>query len=378
MKNKIIIGLVVILAIFAVFYYLNNKKSVDNKTEKGDVIKIGGAFGLSSYCADFGEGEKMAVELAIDEVNSKGGVNGKKIELFIEDTQCDNKGTVNAISKLVNIDKIDAIIGPTWGDSYQSGFPLLRKEKIVAISPSAAMESLEFTKSPIDYVYSTWFPQRIEINLLQETAKKRSLNKFIIINDNDPFAEMMVDLFKKQSVLNGIEVLYSEKVNAGTDDFKTIITKVKSYPDVAIFASFFSPDSKARFLKQMRDLGLKNQVFSSSDIENPDVLNAFRGSLDGVIFASPVISQKADFINKFKNKYGVEPRGPSVGQAYDAINILLEALRKNGVNNLEETLLEVSVPGVTVDTVNFNEKHQVSGGKYIMKTVKNNQFVELE
>lgn len=346
---------------------------------EGGIIKIGAAMGLSGYCADFGEGELKAIELAIDEANKNGGVNGKTIQLTTEDTLCDGKGTASAVQKLISVNKVDAILGPTWGDSFQSGFPISQKAGVVAISPSTAMESLEFTGASNDHVYSTWFPQRSEIEFLQQYAVKNGIKEFVVLYENDPFAEMMAKLFESEAAKVGIKISHSEETTIGASDYRTVITKMKPYPNAAVFISFIAPDVKAKFLKQFKDLGMKNVVFSSADIENQTLLDSFPKVLEGVVFGSAKITgNTVDFVNKHKAKFGIEPQGAASGQAYDAANILIAALKKGPISELNTNITKVSVPGTTVKEVKFNDKHQVIGGGYTLKTVRDGKFVDMK
>lgn len=374
--KKTIIWAVVVVVVFVLVLAGMRKNNNQNNI---DVIKIGGAFGLTGYCADFGEGELKAVRLAIDEANKDGGINGKNIELVTEDTQCDGKGTANAIQKLISVNKVNAIIGPTWGDSFQSGFPISQKAGIVTVSPSTAMESLEFTKASNKLVYSTWFPQRTEIEFIQNYALQKGIKEFVVLYENDPFAEMMAKLFESEATKIGIKINYLEETTIGASDYRTVITKMKSYPNSALFISFIGPEIKAKFLTQFKNLGMKNTVFSSADIENQSLLNSFPQALEGVIFGSAKITGNSiDFVNKHKAMFGTEPQGSASGQAYDATNILIKALREGQLSELNSNIQKVSVPGVTVKEVKFNNKHQVVGGGYILKTVKNGQFVEVK
>src|SRR3989344_3269492 len=105
MNKKYIIAICIIAILFLAGWYF---KAWNNGG--GDEIQIGGAFGLSGICAEWGEGELKAAQMAADEAH---------IKLIVEDTQCENKTTVNAINKLIYADGVQAIVGPTWGDSYQ-------------------------------------------------------------------------------------------------------------------------------------------------------------------------------------------------------------------------------------------------------------------
>lgn len=350
------------------------------KTE-GETIKLGAALGLSGICAEFGEGELKAVTLAVEEANKAGGVNGKQIELVSEDTLCENKGTVNATQKLLNVDKAVAIVGPTWGDSFQGGYPLAREAKIVSVSPSTAIEALEISGQPVNFAFSTWFPARRETDVLQKHILSKGLKKVMLVHDQDPFGIMSARVFEERAKQNGIEIIAEHEVAVETSDFRTIIAKVKEKKSDAVFASFITPESKAIFIQQARQLGIKTPVLSTAEIQNPSLLASFSNVLEGVIYTYPKGAEGFDtFASKYKGRFGVEPEGPSASNAYDAMNILVAAMRNAGTDGvaLERELLSIELPGVTYDTLKFSEKHQIAGGEFEIKTVRNGQFVTVE
>src|SRR3989338_5570175 len=224
MQTKTIWAVIVIVLVVLGGWWLAQKPN----TASGETIKIGGALGLTGICAEFGEGELKATTLAVEEINAAGGINGKQLELISEDTQCDNKTTVSAFQKLINVDKVAAIIGPTWGDSFQAGYPLLREKQVISVSPSAAIEALEFNRQPLNFIFSTWFPQRKEVTALQEYARSRRLTKFVIVHDTDPFGAMMASLFKEEAEKQKISIVEEHEVAVDTQDFKTIIARIKA------------------------------------------------------------------------------------------------------------------------------------------------------
>ena len=372
--KKIIIGIIVLAVVV-----WGGVKLFGTKEEKTkETIKIGGAFGQTGTCAEWGEGELKAAQLAIDETNSNGGINGKLIQLISEDTLCDNKTTVSAISKLINVDKVTAIIGPTWGDSFQAGYPLIRKHKVVSINPSTALEALEFQNQPLDYIFSTWFPQRAEIDALQKYAFSTGIKKITIVHDQDPFGAMMAGLFKDEAIKNNIVILEEHSLITGNSDFRTIIAKIKSNMPDGIFVSFLGPEEKVKFLKQIRELGINTTVFSSADFQNEGLLSSLGSFMEGVIYSYPKISGNyQNFIDKYTAKYGVKPQGPSVPNAYDAARALIEAL-KYGVSagdEIQNQLSKIKIPGTVVSELSFSEiTHQINGGDFEIKTVRNNKF----
>ncbi len=349
------------------------------KGVSGETIRIGGAFGLSGVCAEWGEGDLKAVQLAVEELNTAGEI-GKPIELIVEDTQCDGKATVSAVQKLIFVDKIEALIGPTWGDSFQGAFPLIRENKIVAMLPSASIEAIEFNKQPLNFLFSTWFPQRAEVETLQKYAVAHGFKTFVVTNDADPFDAMMAALFRAEAKDNGITILDEHQVVIGTQDFRTILARIKAKSPDAFFVAVQDTSSKATFLKQAREIGITSQLFSSADIQNPSLLQGFSSALEGVIYTYPSAGKNSEmFFAKYRARYGSEPQGSSASNAYDAVNILAAAMKKAGTEGekLERALLETSIPGVTYDTLKFSEKHQIAGGEFEIKTIKNGAFVKV-
>lgn len=368
----------VVLAVIVVggMWYTQSEKKTDIPT-----IKIGAALGLTGICAEFGEGERAAVTLAVEEANKAGGINGKLIEVIFEDTLCDNKSTVSAIQKLVNVDRIVALIGPTWGDSFQGGYPLLREKKILAISPSTAIEALELTGQPLDFSFSTWFPARLETDALQKYVVSKGLKQITLVHDQDPFGIMSAKVFKERASGNSIEIIEEHEVAVGTSDFKTIVARIKSKSPQAIFASFVTPEEKAIFIQQARQLGTKVPILSTAEIQNPSLLSSFGKVLEGVIYTYPKgAGGYESFADKYKARFGIAPQGPSASNAYDAVNILVAALR-TGVESgekLEQAILATDSAGATYNKLNFSDKHQIASGAFEIKTIKNGQFVRVE
>lgn len=343
-----------------------------------DSIKLGGAFGLSGNCAEWGEGEKMAAQMAVDEINAAGGIQGKKIDFIIEDTQCENKTTVNAVIKLVRADGVEALIGPTWGDAYQGASAVLNESKVAGVSPDTAMEALAFQNQPIDYIFSTYAPQRKEIAVLQGYAKTAGIKNVSMVWDQDSYSTMMTRLFKEDAPAYGISITDEHEMPTGTQDFRTVITKIASIKPDAVFISFLAPHTKASFLKQAKELGFKGVILSAADIQDESVLKSFGALMDGVIYTYPVESagQKA-FKEAYYAKYTKEPQGPAAVNAYDAVYIVVEAMKGGAKTGTEirDALRTVRIKGAFVPDLGFDAKHQIEGGAFEVKTVRNGAFV---
>jgi branched-chain amino acid transport system substrate-binding protein len=346
-----------------------------------DGIKLGGAFGLSGNCAEWGEGERMAVQMAVDEINTAGGIHGTPIDFVIEDTQCENKTTVNAVIKLVHADAVQAVIGPTWGDAYQSASAIFNESKVPGVSPDTAMEALELQKQPIDYVFSTYAPQRKEISALQAYSETVGIKKIAMVWDQDSYSTMMTRLFKEAAPAHGIALTDEHEMPTGIQDFRTIIAKIKNMNPDAVFISFLAPHTKASFLKQAKELGLRGVILSAADIQDDSVLKSFGALMDGVIYTYPLANdgQKA-FRAAYQVKYKKDPQGPAAVNAYDAVYIVAEAMKGGAVTGtaIRDALLHAHIKGAFIPDVRFDDKHQVGGGAFEVKTVRNGTFIPLK
>lgn len=344
-------------------------------------IKIGGAFSLTGPAAEWGQDELRAVELAIDEVNKEGGIDGKPVELIIEDTRTDSTGTLNAINKLVTVDGVRVVIGPTWADSY-SGIvgSVSNHHKIVHITPSGAIEvSEELVDYP--YFFSTWFPQLPEIRKQIQYLEENNYTTAVLIHDQDPFVTKMSLIFEEEAKKKNIETTRFE-VPLGTKDFRTVLTRVKvQNPDV-VFVAIVEVGEIGSAIKTMKELQMTGKIMGTASIQQQNLLDSYGDyAEDSIIYTYPDRSSEnyAIFKGNFLEKYGREPSGASVVNAYDATRMALTAL-KTGARTGEEikdALNELSIEGTVVENLSFIGKGGVAEAPLVLKTVRNGEFVEI-
>lgn len=124
---------------------------------------------------------------------------------------------------------------------------------------------------------------------------------------------------------------------------------------------------------------MTSPVLSTAEIQNPALLSSFASVLEGVIYTYPNGARGFDaFAKKYTERFGGEP-GPSASNAYDAVNVLIAAMKKRAVGEkLPQALLDINIPGVTYDTLKFSNKHQIAGGEFEIKTVRNGEFVTVQ
>ncbi len=356
-----------VIAVIAVGGYIAlSKKPGTTDTE---TVKIGAALGLTGDTGEWGADELSAITAAVAEHNAKGG---KQIALVVEDTKSTGTGTVNAVMKLVTVDKVDAIFGPTWGDSFQGGFPIVEKAKIPTVTPSSALEAVE---GKFDYVFSTWWPQPQEIATLIAHMEQQGYKTVALVRDNDAFNTKFMDLFGA-ALPKSIRIVDKPSFPIGTTDFRTTILKLREEKPDAVMLSIQDTSQIGPFMKQAKELGLASKIMSTTSAESPENIKKFPGYFEGLAYSYP--DTKNDPRLRELQKASKDNNGPSFVNAYNAASILIKAIEESEGGDIEAALLRVSAPGIGVKEVSFNEKHQIADAAFKIKIVKNNSFEDFK
>ena len=350
-----------------------------NKTPK-DAIKIGVAVDLSGYAANWGEGEVKATQLALDEY--KNNIN-QPVELIIENTKGTDVGTVDAVKKLIEIDHAQAIVGPTWADSYQGAMPIAESAKVTMITPSAAIETIQ-NKDKFSYFFSTWWPEASEIKTLITHMTTSGVTRIALVNDQDPFDIQLVDNLSASINASGkIAVTSRNTVSIATKDFRTVIAKIKTSKPDAVFIQVTDTSTMGPFMKQLKEQNVNIKVYATPDAENVDNITKFPNAFDGILYAFPSYAQDpsySDLVTRLKTKYGADAsQGPSFVNAYNAATMLFEVLKGGARTGTEirDALSKVNVAGVGSKNLSFNPQGQLQDVTFIMKTIINNQFEQV-
>ena len=349
--------------------------------EQDEVVKIGALLSLTGDAASFGEGELKAIQLAIDEENQRGGVNGKEIKLVVEDTgTLDTVTAITALRKLFYVDKVKAVIGPTWD---MPGVSIVaEQENIVLVSPDNT-EGVE-SEQNLEFFFSTWHPQGAEMDTLAEFAQRNNYNKIVIIRDDDVFSQTVADGFEKTAKDKNIEILGNYIVLVDSKDFRTELLKIREQGADAILATFASEIPRGPLLRQIKELGLDVKVLGTAVVENNDLLENYADYAEETVFYTypRVNNAQIEFFDRYRERYKVEPVGPAAPNAYDAAKIIISALRQGAENSdeIKEILNSQEFPSVAFGELRFNDKGFVSveSTDIAIKTVRNKEFVMID
>ena len=356
------------------------------KSETGvevQIIRIGSVAPLTGPQAHIGKDNENGARLAVDEINSKGLTLGDKrveLELIGEDDQADPKTATIVAQKLVD-QGVQAVIGHLNSGTTIPASKYYHDAGIPQISPSAT--AIAYTAQG----YKTAF--RVMANdeqqgraLGQYAVTKMGAKRIAVIDDRTAYGQGLADEFEKAAHAAGGEIVAHEFTNDRATDFTAILTSIKGKSPDLLFFGGMDPQG-GPMTQQMKRLGLKAKLLGGDGLQNVNYIKLAGIDAEGVTASSPGLPLEAmpggpDFKQRFEAKYGViQVYAP---YAYDAVNVLVEAMKRAGSANPAKVLPELTktdYQGVT-GHLQFDEKGDTKGGAVTLYQVKNGAWTVLE
>jgi branched-chain amino acid transport system substrate-binding protein len=366
--TKIIIGLVILIIIVLAIYYGISKKQTSSTKEK---IKIGAILSLTGYAAGYGDYAKKAIELAASEINKNEVINGRKVEVIFEDDHTQAQDAVSAFLKLVNVDKVDGIIGSLWDFTTQPLIPLAKDYKITLITPTNFRIKGSFETNEYSFTMLPSFEKVLKV--VEIYLKKEGVKKLGVVRFASSFGEEIKNVLSEiMKNYNGTEVIDESYNEIGNNDFRTTILKLKEKGVDAVFIDMVDQDME-NFLKRAKELDFKAKIITHVAIldliSNP---NIDKNLLEGIVFINWEIQPEA-FSKKFEEFYKIKP-AKSADRSYDALYVLVDAISnsKDSVNKYIEKNKFTTING----TIVFNENHEVENLPVSLQFIKDGKIVD--
>lgn len=321
-----------------------------------DNIRIGYQLPLTGNTAQYGQDFKTAAEIALKDFNASGRL-AVPVEIVFEDSRSDAKEGVAIARKFVDDKSIVGVLGDFTSTVSMAAAQVYKR---------AGLSQLSQTASHPDYTKISEWQFRNITNQDQEGPynadwiAESGFKKIAVVGEQTDWGQSAVQAFEKKVAADGGEVVFSEFFNRGIPDFRSLITKIeRSKPDV-IYAAVFYEDA-AQFLKQLRQLGVTAPVFSTSAAYNEQLIKLAGKDADGLRLTStfvPTIDTPnvQAFVTKWKEARGADSvPGQFPAQAYDAVNIMLDAVVRSYPDVTREKVRDAlaatkDFPGVTGTT----------------------------
>jgi len=314
-------------------------------------IRIGVAEALSGGAAQYGISIRNGFQLAVEEINAAGGVNGNKIELVIEDEQGKKEEAINAFKKLIFQDKALMLFGPTLSNSAQAADPIAQASKIVVFGTSNTADGITTIG---DHVFRNSVTEADVLPVTIKTAARvANIKKVAVLYGNDDvFTKSGYDNFKKALDDQKMPITTTETFAKGDVDFKAQLTKIKATnPDAIVLSALLAEG--APIMVQARQLGLTVPFIGGNGMNSVKVFDLAKGASDGLWVGSPWsienrTPQNNGFIVAYTKKYSSAP-DQFAAQAYDAMHIATEALKKvklSGDLSKDREAVQAALPAV--------------------------------
>lgn len=292
------------------------------------VVRLGAAEALTGPVAQYGISIRNGLELAINQINAKGGINGDRLELTVEDDQAKKEEAINVFRQLIFRDKVLMIFGPTLSNSAFAADPIANQARIVVFGTSNTASGLT-DKMPFVFRNSV-----MEADVLPVTVKAAQqhykLGKVAVIYGNDDaFTKDGYDVFRRVLAADRIPVTTTETYAKGDVDFKAQLTRIKSTGPDAIVCSCLAEEA-ANIMLQARTLGLKQPFIGGNGFNSPKLFQIAKGAADGTMMGTPWSSENHTpandaFMKAYRAKYQADP-DQFAAQAYDAVHITAQAI----------------------------------------------------
>lgn len=346
-----------------------------------ETYKIGAAFPLTGPAQFFGEAERLAMDLAIEEINRKGGVNGQKLEVLYMDTKAEVNTAISVVEKLINQYKVPVVI-TTDSNSALGTMDITEKAKVLHLSVARADL---FTKKGYKYCFRNQPTNDMLMEqLLKDLSSILQTKKLAILVANYPYGLSALDALQKYKIPS-IEIVYSNKFPMETSDFTSYLTAIKA-SGADTLLTILTERHAIGIITKYRELGLdkmKMWLVGDDHLLEKAVIDAVGGKADGVIsqlvFHRSFNKTAEDFHQIFYKKYGYPPGSILHALGFANIQAIYYGL-KEAKTNKDTTVLASAMRKIKFDSplgtnLYFDETGQLIGASGKLAQWQKNDFI---
>lgn len=308
---------------------------LSSQTQAGDTIKIGSFLAVTGGASFLGDPELKTLQMYIDEINQKGGVLGKKIELIHYDTGGSPKKAVKFIKRLVKKDRVDLVIGGSTSGTTMAVAPLIEKFKIPMISLAGSIKIVEPTQK---WLFKVPHTDRMAAEKVFQDMKKRGFTKVALISGNGGFDKSGRAQSLALAPKYGIEIVADESYGNKDTDMTAQLTKIRA-TDAQTILNFGFGKAPAIVTKNIKQLGISLPIYQSHGVASKKYLELSGAAANGVRLPAAAIvvaDELADddiqkqIASRYKKQYEAKfDQVSSFGaHAYDALMITVEAIKR--------------------------------------------------
>ena len=319
----------------------------------GDSITIGTVTTNSGTAAAYGEAEVKGFELAVSEINAKGGINGKKVKLESMDDKGDATEAANAYNKRAGDNNVRAVAGPTISATTAAVAPLADQSKLVTIAPAAISDSIETG----NYLFRTCFKDSYQGEVAARFAAENLKVKKVAVlyGTGDPYSSGVGEAFAKAAEKLGLEVVDKESSSSADDtEYSAQLQKIQASGAELLYAPYYYSVAGPYIIPQARSVGFEGYVMGPDGYDGLK-LTGDKSQYNKTYYTTHYSADDntntkvQDFIKSYKSKNNAEPN-TFAALGYDTIYMIKQAIEKAGENATREDVRN-AVAGMTFDGV---------------------------
>lgn len=345
----------------------------------GDKVKIGVFMSTTGTTANFGISSVNGIKMAADEINAAGGINGKQVELLVQDDRSDASEAATIVTKFVTQDQVNAVIGEVASSRSIAAAPIAQNAKIPMLTPSST--NPEVTKKG-DFIFRSCFIDPYQGAAIAQFAAKTlgAKTAAIMVDRKNDYSTGLEKVITETFTRLGGKMVATQSYQEGDQDFNAQLTSLKGTNPEVIFVPGYYNDV-GLIAKQARDKGITVPLIGGDGWDSEQLYKIGGTALNGSYFTnhySPfdTAPNVVKFVNDYKSRYNSTPDALAA-TAYDAANIMFDAIKRSkslsGTDIRDALQATNAFPGVT-GTVTFNKQRDAvkpivmieikDGGKY--------------
>ena len=361
------IGIAVVIILVVGFIFIQTQKK-----KEPEVIKIGASLPLTGEVASYGIRAQRGIEIAVDEINAKGGIRKRKIKVIFEDDRNDPKTGVSIITKFATVDKVPVVIGSAGSTVSLAMAPVANQKKVVLLSPISSSTKLTTEGGP--YFFRVCPADNAQAKILAKWVLEEGYTKVALIYTNNSWGKPLAETFKKYFEEHGGQVVVNEAVEEKSTDMRAQLSKVRASGVKAIVSPTY-PIEGGNLVKQAKELGINVKFFGGDNWDAPEFLTAAGDAAEGVFFVDPAEPRGPvfdAFADKYKERYGENP-DINAAFGYDALYAIVKAMeiaKKLDGPSIRDALYKVSFEGAT-GKIEFDQNGDIKYPAFDRNVIKN-------
>lgn len=351
-------------------------------------IKIGAIFSQTGPASFLGAPEAKTVQMLADQLNAKGGILGRKVEVIIKDSGGSPEKAVSFAKQLIDEERVLAIIGPSTSGETMQIKPLCEENKMILVSCAAA----ETIVNPLaKYVFKTPQKDSQAVTWIYNTMKDMGISKIAVLSGNDGFGMAGKKQLEDLASAHGIQIVANEVYDKGATDLTDILTKVKGTAGVQAVVNWSIVPAQSIIAKNMKQIGLNVPLFQSHGFGNLKYVEQAGVAAEGILFPAGrllvvdelpdnhpqkkvLAAYKKDYETRFK-----EDVSTFGGHAYDAFMVVIEGVKKarsTDRDKVRDAIEQLKGFVGTAGVFNYSPTDHTGLGldAFEMLTVKNGKF----